>query len=62
MEITASFGVASVPETSSGRNDAVPMADNALYAAKEAGRNCVRSAAKSRREPEPLNKPRLAIG
>jgi diguanylate cyclase (GGDEF)-like protein len=44
VAITASFGVASVPETSSGRDDVIPMADSALYDAKQAGRNCVRVA------------------
>jgi diguanylate cyclase (GGDEF)-like protein len=55
VEITASFGVASVPETSATRGDVVPMADNALYAAKQAGRNCVRGA--MRREAEQATKP-----
>jgi diguanylate cyclase (GGDEF)-like protein len=66
VEITASFGVASVPETSGTRADVVPMADNALYSAKQAGRNCVRSAV--RRDAEtattnpavPVPAPRLA--
>lgn len=57
--ITASFGVASVPETSIGSSDVIGMADAALYAAKQAGRNCVRAA--SRREKTP-HKPRLAVG
>jgi diguanylate cyclase (GGDEF)-like protein len=42
--ITASFGLAVVPETSSGMSDVVKMADAALYEAKKAGRNCVVSA------------------
>ena len=45
IAISASFGLASVPETSLGREDAIPMADAALYAAKKAGRNCLRAAA-----------------
>jgi diguanylate cyclase (GGDEF)-like protein len=57
--ITASFGVASVPETSIGPSDVVAMADAALYAAKQSGRNCVKAAA--RREKE-THKPRLAVG
>ena len=44
LPISASFGVACVPETSLGREDVIPMADGALYAAKKAGRNCVRAA------------------
>ena len=58
LEITASFGVASVPETSTTRGDLVPMADNALYSAKQAGKNRVRSAV--RRETEAPPPPRLA--
>jgi diguanylate cyclase len=51
--ISASFGVASVPETSAGHGDVVAMADAALYCAKEAGRNCVKSAPhKDARAPE----------
>jgi diguanylate cyclase (GGDEF)-like protein len=62
--VSASFGVASVPHTSDGSADLIPMADAALYKAKQAGRNCVRSA-----EARPLprgggagNGPRLAVG
>ena len=40
-EISASFGVACVPETASGASDVVPMADSALYCAKQAGKNRV---------------------
>ncbi|WP_137681233.1 sensor domain-containing diguanylate cyclase [Aurantiacibacter suaedae] len=42
--VTASFGVACVPDTSNSMQDLVPMADAALYVAKEAGRNCVKAA------------------
>lgn len=42
--ISASFGLACVPETSTGQSDVIPMADSALYEAKRAGRNCVRTA------------------
>lgn len=55
--ITASFGVACIPETSAGPGDIVTMADAALYEAKQAGRNCVRLA--PRRESKQLQKPRL---
>jgi diguanylate cyclase len=41
--VSASFGVACVPQTS-GKADLIPMADAALYEAKQAGRNCVRAA------------------
>jgi len=40
-EISASFGVASVPYTSSGVMDLLAAADGALYRAKQAGRNRV---------------------
>jgi len=43
-EISASFGVASVPYTSSGVMDLLAAADAALYRAKQGGRNCVMSA------------------
>jgi diguanylate cyclase (GGDEF)-like protein len=40
-DISASFGVAAVPYTSSGVTDLLAAADAALYRAKENGRNCV---------------------
>ncbi|WP_421761595.1 sensor domain-containing diguanylate cyclase [Devosia sp.] len=40
-EITASFGVASIPHTSNNITDLLASADAALYKAKESGRNCV---------------------
>jgi diguanylate cyclase (GGDEF)-like protein len=60
MPISASIGVAAVPDTSVNAADVVPMADKALYAAKQAGRNCVRSASPRDTRPTPL--PRLAAG
>lgn len=39
--ITASLGVATVPETSTSVTDILPIADAALYAAKKAGKNRV---------------------
>ncbi len=39
--VSASFGVAAIPETSTSSLDVVPMADAALYAAKQQGRNRV---------------------
>jgi diguanylate cyclase (GGDEF)-like protein len=57
--VSASFGVACVPATS-GKGDVIAMADAALYAAKQAGRNCV-CAAEPRTPPEG-NRPRLAVG
>lgn len=43
-QISASFGVASVPYTSNGVTDLLAAADAALYRAKQAGRNQVMSA------------------
>jgi diguanylate cyclase (GGDEF)-like protein len=43
-EISASFGVASVPYTSAGVTDLLAAADAALYRAKQAGRNRVMAA------------------
>jgi diguanylate cyclase (GGDEF)-like protein len=60
IAISASFGVASVPETATSPADIIPRADAALYAAKEAGRNCVRVA--DRRATAGDNQPRLAVG
>lgn len=65
VPISASFGVASVPQTSSSRDDLIPMADAALYAAKQAGRNCVHQAELRARRNDRGSKsdaPRLAVG
>jgi PleD family two-component response regulator len=37
--VTASFGVAAIPETASGKQDLVAAADGALYKAKHGGKN-----------------------
>ncbi|PYG86839.1 diguanylate cyclase (GGDEF)-like protein [Ruminiclostridium sufflavum DSM 19573] len=39
--VTASFGIASYPETSKNLNEIIKDADNALYKAKDNGRNCI---------------------
>lgn len=44
--ISASLGVATVPETATSATDILPIADTALYAAKKAGKNCVVAADK----------------
>src|SRR5690606_31337790 len=43
-EISASFGVASIPHTSGGVADLLAAADAALYKAKQNGRNQVQKA------------------
>jgi diguanylate cyclase (GGDEF)-like protein len=42
IAVTASFGIATYPETVSTKDRLFPSADEALYAAKREGRNCVR--------------------
>jgi diguanylate cyclase (GGDEF)-like protein len=59
MAVTASFGVASVPETSTGTADVIPLADAALYAAKKAGKNMIACA--ERRAGRDVVGPRLAV-
>ncbi len=64
LNVTASFGIASVPEHTSNPNQLLQLADAALYEAKEMGRNCVRISGEpklsqpaprevQRREPDP---------
>jgi diguanylate cyclase (GGDEF)-like protein len=43
IPVTASFGVATYPETVKVRDQLFPASDKALYIAKHAGRNCVRA-------------------
>jgi diguanylate cyclase (GGDEF)-like protein len=43
IHCTASFGVATYPETVKVRDQLFPSADKALYIAKHDGRNCVRA-------------------
>jgi diguanylate cyclase (GGDEF)-like protein len=57
--ISASFGVAAIPETSSSGADVLPMADAALYTAKMQGRNRVVCA--ERRAGREDCQPRLAV-
>lgn len=58
--VSASFGIASVPETSTSATDVVPMADAALYVAKQGGKNCIRLA--ERRAGRDDGQLRLAVG
>ncbi|WP_197063487.1 sensor domain-containing diguanylate cyclase [Novosphingobium malaysiense] len=63
VPISASFGVATVPETASNAADVIPMADAALYAAKEAGKNRVVAAEKRASSSDGTSAagPRLAV-
>ena len=47
IPISASFGVASYPVSAVDYRQLIPIADEALYAAKHAGKNCVRAASQS---------------
>lgn len=58
--ISASFGVASVPETATSAVDVIPRADAALYLAKQQGKN--RIVAADRRAARDEGLPRLATG
>lgn len=60
IPISASFGVAAVPETATSPVDVIPMADAALYAAKQGGKNQVVNA--ERRAGKDESQPRLAVG
>ncbi|MBB4858183.1 diguanylate cyclase (GGDEF)-like protein [Novosphingobium chloroacetimidivorans] len=60
VSISASFGIGSVPQTSTNAADVVPMADAALYSAKQAGKNCVVCADK-RAGRDDKGAPRLAV-
>jgi diguanylate cyclase (GGDEF)-like protein len=60
IPVSASIGIASVPETATNAADVVPMADNALYAAKQSGKNRVHVA--DRRGSMPDGQLRLAVG
>lgn len=59
IPISASFGVATIPETSTSVADLVAMADSALYSAKAAGKNRVAKA--SPRAASGDSGPRLAV-
>ena len=58
-QISASFGISAIPETSTTMSDIIPMADNALFAAKRQGRNRVITA--ERRAARDDTRPRLAV-
>ena len=57
LRVTASFGVAALPESAVDKDGLVAAADAALYAAKRGGKNRVESATQ-RPEPEASSMPR----
>jgi diguanylate cyclase (GGDEF)-like protein len=59
VAITASIGVATVPETATSPVDVIPLADAALYVAKQAGKN--RVACAERRAGKEESQPRLVV-
>lgn len=59
--ISASIGIATVPETSTSAADIIPMADAALYAAKKAGKNRVVRCDRRAERKDPKDTPRLAV-
>ena len=59
-QISASFGVATVPETATSAADIVPGADGALYAAKQGGKNRV-ILCERRSKRDDKQAPRLAV-
>ncbi|MEW9853755.1 GGDEF domain-containing protein [Novosphingobium sp. M1R2S20] len=60
VPVSASFGVAAVPETSTTAADVIPMADSALYVAKKKGKNCI-ARADRRAGRDDKAAPRLAV-
>ena len=60
VAISASFGIASVPETATKAADVVPGADCALYAAKQGGKNRV-VVAERRGKRDEVPAPRLTV-
>jgi diguanylate cyclase (GGDEF)-like protein len=53
IKVTASFGVAAVPETASGKEELIASADAALYRAKRAGKNRTERAGPAARKTAP---------
>ncbi len=54
LSVTASFGVASIPETATDKHDLIAAADAALYRAKRAGKNRTERAERAARRTAPV--------
>ena len=59
INVSASIGVATIPETASSPVDVIPLADGALYTAKQAGKNRIVCA--ERRAGKEESQPRLVV-
>jgi diguanylate cyclase (GGDEF)-like protein len=55
--VTASFGVSVYPEDGTDPSDLIRKADHAMYEAKKAGRNCVRTASGRLLSPGTIKSP-----
>ena len=55
LQMTASFGIANIREHASDGRTLVEKADEAMYQAKDLGRNCVRVSGEGGDDPRPTH-------